>query len=115
MDKITNVTAKNIYYRLKQVDFDGHFEYSGIQKVVLNANLTQPEVFINHFANTLTINTKSNSTHTYSIFDLSGKKVLEGSYFGDNNTLDISNLTKGSYIISLINSDQQFTKQLIKY
>lgn len=49
----------------------------------------------------------------YEIFDLLGAKVLSGKYF-ENNEIDISSLSSGSYIINIITGNNQYTGRFEK-
>ncbi len=82
------------YYRLKQIDFDGRFEYSTIVQVDLHLE-NEMELFPNPTSNTLQI--KSGETGYVKIFGSAGKLVLEESYSGQ--FIDISGLPKGVYFL----------------
>ena len=111
------VTGLN-YYRLKQVDNNGHFTYSNI--VVLNFNTTDGNfnLFPNPVQNTVTLSLPpfGQATTVINVFDINGKKVLEKRINGNvlNQTIDVRNLAKGIYQVTLVQGNQQQTVKMIK-
>jgi Secretion system C-terminal sorting domain len=112
------------YYRLKQVDFNGNFEYSRIQSCVFNGKKE---------GNSFTLYPNPNSDHkvyirfnseqeekkmSVDIFDLNGVKVYSNVIAElDNSSRNgllktPQDLPKGVYIVSLHNSDS-IEKQLL--
>ncbi len=94
-----------IYYRLKQVDYNGNYEYSDM--LAINCN-TSPEVKIypNPFNNELYIDLESNLNYSIKITDYIGKTILEKDLANSyNHKLDLSFIkTQGMYFVSLYNS-----------
>lgn len=71
----------SIYYRLKQVDYDGQFEYSNT--VILkdqNALQDKLEIHPNPFSKELLISFGSNQIFGYKIYNLNGKLVQQESF-----------------------------------
>ena len=100
------------YYRLKQIDKDGKFNYSNI--VVLNENVVANgsiEVYPNPAKNILNVKFTSanNRNATILIADVSGKIVLNKTININNDEgliqLDISQFAAGAYLIKLISAD----------
>ncbi len=60
----------------------------------------------------LIIDAVSDETYTVNIYDLSGKILLGKSIRG--NSLDISGITKGVYVVQIITSDLTVTKIIVK-
>lgn len=92
-------SAGTSYYRLKQVDFDGKFEYSPIVSATLNGD-EKIKIFPNPVQNILHLE-GINSDTQLSISDYSGKILRRLNIVADG-TVDISDLPKGMYIVSLI-------------
>jgi hypothetical protein len=99
------------YYRLRNVDVDGKFEFSRIVKVDMHAHvLASPNVYPNpltegHVA-TLFMVSSVRETQVVRIADLQGKQVMakEIQVVQGNNTIELSELSKlpkGSYMVSV--------------
>lgn len=73
------------YYRLKQVDNDGAFEYSEIRSLVLQALPVDFLVFPNPLAsqNELHLQTNLNEPYQFSIFNAEGKRIFRDNLEGD--------------------------------
>ncbi len=104
------------YYRLRQVDFDGAFEYSDIVVVEYapNGNLFKAGLFPNPMIEKeLTIDIQ---THDFtapvnvSVLDLGGRILMSETYeistSGNQVLLDVSNLKSGTYLIRIRQRDQ---------
>ncbi len=112
-----NNPLKNSYYRLKQVDLDGKESFSSVVNVNQKAN-NRIVVGPNPASNTVTVNLSktftANETVTATLFDLYGKKVLvQNSKVGTFN-LDISNLSKGTYILNVQSKGETFNEKIVK-
>lgn len=90
------------YYRLKQVDFDGHFEYSDIVSTEYQRDNIPISIFPNPSNNYLIINDLGEDANSIIIFDSLGKKVMQ-TEIRDNSTItfDIGHLTMGTYFIQI--------------
>jgi hypothetical protein len=110
------------YYRLKQVDNDGKFEYSKIVSAMLNGVGEGFEV-LNLMPNPTTDQTKLlisssvNQEITVSIYTPMGQLVQRIAYsldLGVNQlSLDVNTLAAGNYLVTVTNADQVRTKRLI--
>lgn len=88
-----NARSNIIHYRLKQVDFSGHFDYSDAMSLHAVKATNPPSVHPNPVVgNVLHIN----QTGDYSIYTPSGQFVLHKSV---TNRIDISSLPNGLYYI----------------
>lgn len=96
-----------VYYRLKQIDLDGAFEYSNIVYVnfkgetgsrIFGSNLVESQLSITGSGTALVIN--------------SGGKVVETLQLTESNivTIDISDYAKGIYYVKLENETLCFVK-----
>ena len=97
--------TSNIYYRFKQVDFDGKHEYSNIVAVT-NNSITNNEIIIspNPSKNELNIRTNSHEILNFQLYDITGKIILEDSFI-QHSTLSIQHLQSGIYFYKLINRE----------
>ncbi len=115
---IDNTPSKGVnYYRLKQVDYDGHFTYSNIATVNFENVATAFKIFPNPAVNSVNISLPpATVTSVIEVYDLSGKKVMEKQI--DANTvsksLDVSMLPAGVYQLRLMQGTQQQTIKLVK-
>lgn len=107
----------NNLYRLKQVDYDGQYEYSNLVKVnfkktkqiQLYPTLSNEQVKL--FLPPIESNTN------ISIFDLSGKRYLQtmGSPYVEEHIIDVSCLPKQHYIIRVIQEDHATSLRFITF
>jgi hypothetical protein len=117
---ITGVSK--LYYRLKQMDNDGKFEYSDVISVN-NAELTTVELdaYPNPFSDKLTVSVTAIETETVNIdvVDISGRVMLSLNKTIDNGknliTIDeVSALNKGIYFIKLNSNGASKVVKMIK-
>ncbi|NCS88813.1 MAG: hypothetical protein AUK34_05480 [Ignavibacteria bacterium CG2_30_36_16] len=119
-DAVTKMGAYS--YRLKQVDFDGTFEYSNTIEVVVNAipgEYTLAQNYPNPFnpATSITYNIPENGYVNLTVFNLLGEKVAElvntmqeaGTHTVNFNA---SSLASGTYIYSLNVNGNSITKKM---
>ncbi len=84
------------YYRLKQTDYDGVYDYSVIRFVSILDDSNPVVVKYNNIS-------FSEEIISYKIYDMKGEIVDEG--LTDNRVVDISNYIPGIYIVKALNSD----------
>lgn len=88
-----------IYYRLKQVDFDGKTSLSNIVSIeFVGFNLYK--VYPNPASNILAIETNEQEQFLVELFDMTNKKVLEAS---NSKEINIQDLNKGLYFVRITN------------
>lgn len=106
-----------VYYRLKQTDFDGKFEYFNVVAVNLEKESTHN---IAVYPNPATENTsvavehnfsKNNSTITISVKNIEGKEMT--SFVSGNTKTTIEGLPKGLYFVTISTESTQQTEKLI--
>jgi hypothetical protein len=112
----------NVQYRLKQIDFDGQFEYSNI--IEINAGLPKTFVLEQNYPNPFNPTTVMSyqlpvaSEVSLKLFDVLGKEVATlvnerqeaGAY---NYTLNASNLSSGVYFYRLQAGNFVQTKKMM--
>jgi hypothetical protein len=114
-----------LYYRLKQVDFNGEFEYSKTIAVSNNKQgngVTIEAINPNPFTEklNLTLNNVSEGNVTIEVYDLSGRKhYTQTTLSSGQGTLSIdlsslSNLAKGVYIVNIKNGNEAIQQKLVK-
>ncbi len=120
-DNISAFTGSVVYYRLKQIDFDGKASLSKIVVVRLRTNATGLTASPNPFTSYVNINLdwSKNETVNVQVLNMSGKEVSAKSvqltkgtnYVAINN---LSSLPAGMYIIQFNTTEGKIVKQLIK-
>ena len=104
-----------VYYRLKQTDFDGKFEYSNIISASCNEVLLKEiNIYPNPITNELTIETTGNNeTVNFEIISLTGAVVYKSSFI-QKTTIQTSKLATGHYIIKFESGNIFEFKKVIK-
>jgi len=107
-NSINSRISNTIYYRLKQVDFDGNFQYSDIVKVNLN-NETDIRIFPNPANNILSIT--GTAKVNINIYDMQCRLIASKI---QANNIDVSELVSGLYLITLDNGGTQKSFRFVK-
>jgi pectinesterase len=103
------------YYRLKQLDLDGKFEYSPIKavditnnQIIIYPNPVSSELAISHLG--------AKAAGKLSVFDSMGKEVLkiDGLKSENQTKVDVSTLNSGVYFIQLQIGKEIFSSKFIK-
>lgn len=117
---VAGSTEKRVYYRLKQKNSDGSFQYSNT--IVLNLNgIVDIKVFPNPFSDYLFIDIVKEDTQPLNlhVFTLSGTEVYSNRYsIGRTGRIDLKGLhalAAGTYIFQLQNSYFNETIKIIKH
>lgn len=101
------------FYRLKQVDLDGAFEYSAVRAVFLESRntLRLAPTLANHEL-TASLPEAPSEDATWMIYDLQGRPLQTGTWSSEANNLPLSvgNLPSGTYIFSVSGATQRFFK-----
>ena len=103
------------YYRLKQTDYDGQFEYSGLVELnnkyignVVSYNVTYSNNWI-----TLRYETNKNTNYNLYVYDIAGKVVKHDRIFSDLGINEYSMKTKryqsGTYFITIQNQSEVYS------
>ncbi len=96
------------YYRLKQVDFNGNGTYYGPIIASCKSKHDFLKVYPNPFKNQIIISASYSEPLEIQISDGVGKMVYsESLYFEQIKTLDLSNLSRGVYTLTLIFTNQE--------
>jgi hypothetical protein len=109
------------YYRLKQVDVDGHFAYSHIVSAELTGDkgFSLEAMYPNPANSQVSIGVISsiNTTATVTMTDMLGRIVMKEDWplsVGYNiNEFDIRNVAQGTYLVSVHSEATKSTRQLI--
>lgn len=107
-----NVNANLAYYRLKQIDFDGKFEY--IETITLQSDEMIIEVTPNPFAEEININAaQENENIIASVVDMNGTIIMNASSQGKLR-IDTRNMAQGVYFVRVNNGEKVIVKRIIK-
>ncbi len=103
---------QHIYYRLKQIDIDGSFAFSGILKIQI------PErpvfsIYPNPVADELIIIGAVPGTLIY-LFDASGKQLLRRELNVQSQTVPMKRFVKGVYFLTYIVGSEKKVKKIFK-
>ncbi|MEP2374994.1 MAG: T9SS type A sorting domain-containing protein, partial [Ekhidna sp.] len=86
------------YYRIKQVDFDGAFEHTRIEFVIIDGGKWEVNVYPNPTTDMLNIATTLRTSGRMKVVDMFGKVVMDYPTVNDRvNSMDVSNLKTGVY------------------
>lgn len=96
------------YYRLKQTDFDGAFEYSNVISINNSGAAAPLTLMPNPVNDVLNIN---NGQGLASIYNALGQKVAEFNINDAQATYNVNQLPKGQYIISIQRANGALTTQ----
>ena len=99
------------YYRLKQIDFDGTFEYSKV--ITINFSKEKElQFYPNPVNDLLELKVTNLEFAQVIIMDKLGREVQKSLYNG--RPIDVSNLLSGMYLIGIITDRQKLIYQFIK-
>jgi Secretion system C-terminal sorting domain len=105
------------YYRLKQVDLDGQFEYSKVvtARFGREGSLSViPTLVVDNLQ--VSLDETSTENGTWEIIDLSGRQVLAGTIEAEQDAFqaDLSSLQEGSYIVRVQMGATVLTERVMK-
>ncbi|PCJ89092.1 MAG: hypothetical protein COA57_02450 [Flavobacteriales bacterium] len=107
------------YYRLKQTDFDGQFEYFDVVAVEIPAeNETIINVYLNDGIVFVNVNSSEEKIFQIKITNVLGEKLVENNYViqKGNNLIsidDLQSLPMQMLLISIMNESEKHTKKII--
>ena len=103
------------YYRLKQIDFDGAFEYSDIVSVDFKGQATI-NLFPNPSTDMLTITGDFSELVTLKIVDLNGKVLHQSDqFFAEQADINLDAIPSGSYFLQVISTKKQSTLSTMSF
>jgi len=101
----SNLSVQNNYFRLLMVDIDGRSQYSSILSVQSDCHNTHFTLYPNPAKNNVTIKGIAAGNHLR-ILDNTGKIVNLIKAAGSSESINISNLAAGTYIIQVIHNNK---------
>lgn len=107
-----------VYYRLKQMDYDGQFEYSPVRSVNLygyaSDETLQLSIYPNPANNVVYVHTESLESGILTVKDMNGRIVLQLESSFENASFNVADLKPGPYKISFAQNGQLSTTKLLK-
>lgn len=97
------------YYRLKQVDFDGKYEYSEVKSILFQSD--QLAVFPNPASEIIHIRGIEDEI-SYKLSDMNGLRIMEG--ITTDGSIPISDLIKGTYILQIHHNGEVTHHKVLK-
>lgn len=118
---LRNPASGTVYYRLKQIDFDGQFKYSDVISVKLNRN---HDVYGELYPNPnqtglfkLNFTVRKDKNTRISVFSYTGEKVYtENRYIQHTSKqieLDFTHLKSGIYIVQIGDAQRQIYRKMV--
>ncbi len=101
------------YYRLKQMDYDGNFEYSSVRVIEIEGR-SEVTMFPNPVINDLTIELSNAEDVTVSIFDISGVLLKQETTSNSRIQLSFEDLTAGIYFVKIRGQHTHQIEKVIK-
>ncbi len=105
------IDNRNIYYRLKQIDVDGTYKYSGIEQIQSHIeNNIQVSIYPQPIKQFLNVKTNLNEGFSYTIYSFDGKAMLTGVSSTSNTAIDLSKLANGNFVLSIMDREEHIQK-----
>ena len=113
-DDIENINARKIFYRLKQVDFDGQYSWSDVRHIETTTNDDQITIsaFPNPADSEVNIKIKGyDGEFQYNLRDLVGNVVLSGTGY-NLQKVDVSTISRGVYFLEAHKNRDLFSQNI---
>jgi hypothetical protein len=102
LDTTFSHSDQSIYYRLKQIDYDGKFDYSKIAVVNLNKTDNEIIVYPNPSTGIFTIDlAKIKGNKTIHVLDVTGKNIKNLTTENNEVKLNLTGLAQGIYFLNI--------------
>ena len=119
-DANTGLVTGTLYYRIKQVDNDGGFDYSEVKSILVTSlnNAAAITFYPNPVQNELkvSLNNPNEVINGFSIHDYSGRKISIAVTSGSsgNAQIDLRTLQTGNYVISVSTTSGVYKGKIVK-
>lgn len=102
------------YYRLKQTDTDGAYQYSGIVFVDAGQRQVITSLFPNPFTRTITIESSGEGIKTLTVFNQLGETIAVAQTAEERYQMDLSSLPPGIYLLRVQSLSSEEHYRIIK-
>lgn len=102
------------YYKLKDIDFNGKNSESDIIASSCRDEIVSNAIYPNPASDYFVLETSYEQNSNYSILDMKGNKVLQGSLISEKTLVSIKDLSSGIYIVEIHKEGQSEKMKLIK-
>jgi hypothetical protein len=102
------------YYKLKDIDFNGKSSESDIIVSSCRDEIASTAFYPNPASDYFVLETSFEENSYYSILDMKGNKVLQGSLVSEKTVVSIKELSSGIYIVEINKDGQSEKMKLIK-
>lgn len=100
------------YYRLKMVDLDGRVQYSDTRSVLIRPG-EGIDIFPNPTTGIIRIHGLEEDITSYEVYNVLGQRLKFGN-LDQGQAVDISQLQKGMYVLTLKNGGYKIVRQIVK-
>lgn len=101
-----------IYYRIKQIDFDGNYDYS---KLIAVQRMDAVQISPNPFSNQVNVSVGSDWIESLVVLDLYGRELLTKKVDSNSVQLELGpELNYGMYVLRIVTSDGTIEKRIVK-
>ena len=118
-DNTLPLQTATAYYRLRQVDFNGEFEYTKVvvlRRQATSATTAPAQIWVDSRSKEIKMNLQDNQTRaTVQLLDMSGKIVLEQQAAQGFSTASVNcqSLPNGMYVVVLTQGTERMVKKII--
>lgn len=120
-DQVVSSPKGIIYYRLRMVDMDKHYQRSGIRVIRTNesSNVVKMTAYPNPSVNEVHVtvpNSWQNKAVNYQVFNTNGQvvKQVQKSAASQTQTIDVKDLGAGLYVVKASTETETATQRIIK-
>jgi hypothetical protein len=104
---------QQIYYRLKQVDFDGNYKRYG--PVTTTCDIEDLKLFPNPSKGIFHIDFPRKDSYSIKVISIDGKEVYSNNTNNTSYNLDLEFLSNGTYILQITSENMEWKKTIVKY
>jgi hypothetical protein len=105
------LNVNELFYRLKQVDFDENYSFSTSQNVNRNETelATEVSIYPNPTTNKIWVNIQNQKSSHYliEVIDIYGNTIKRSLLNSSNTTVDLSDIASGIYFIKVFENETQ--------
>jgi hypothetical protein len=101
------------YYRLKQVDFNGDYDYS-TTIIIENHSESKIDIYPTLVSESINVELNTDEANQVVIFDQSGKSIIHTVIDDGKNTIDLTALNGGAYYMTVYMESGPYVEKFIK-